>query len=354
MKYFPKIGACFSIILFVAVNFALAQADELTKERRAATIDAVLRLLKDKYAYPEIALQMEAAIRERQKRGEYDSIADGNRLAEKLTADLRAVFDDRHLRMSFSAKSIPAQSSRAGAPTPEEIAAARMRQRRENFGLQKVEILKGNVGLIKLNYFAPLDWAAEAYAAALNVVADTDALIIDVRDNGGSMDINTIPFFCSYLFESPVQIGDIFVRETNETRQLWTYARVAGRKYVDKPVYVLTANRTASGAEAFVGQLKRLRRATLVGEVTAGATMPGGTFRVNENFSIWISTGRSVKGAAANENKGVAPDIPTVREKAFGEAYRLALEKLSENAQDEEWKNELKSIAAQAAKTGEN
>jgi C-terminal processing protease CtpA/Prc len=352
MNYFSKIGGCLLIILFAAVNFAFAQAGEITKELRAATIDSVLQLLKDKYAYPEIASKMEAAIRERQKRGEYDSIADGNLLAGKLTADLRAVFDDKHLKMSFSANPIPAQSSRSGAPTPEEIAAARARQRRENFGLQKVEILKGNVGFIKLNYFAPLDWAADAYAAALGVVADTDALIIDVRENRGSMDINTIPFFCSYLFENPVQLGDILVRETKETRQLWTYARVAGRKYLDKPVYVLTGNKTASGAEAFVGQLKRLKRATLVGEVSAGATMPGGTVRVNEYFSIWISTGRSSGGAAANENKGVVPDVLTSGEKAMQEAYVLALKQLSEKTGDEDWKNELKTIAAQAAGTG--
>ena len=348
MRHFLKIGAFVLIVLVAAVNFAPAQSKEMTKEFRAATIDSVLRLLKDKYAYPEIAAKMEAAIRERQKRGEYDSITDGNLLAEKLTADLRAVFDDKHLRMSFSAKPISEQSSKAGAPTPEEIADAQARQRRENFGLQRVEILKGNVGLIKLNYFAPLDWSAEAYAAALNLIADTDALIIDVRENRGSMDINTIPFFCSYLFDKPVRIGDLFVRETQENRQLWTYAKVEGRKYLDKPVYVLTGNRTASGAEAFVGQLKRLKRATIVGEVTAGATMPGGSVRVNEHFSIWISTGRSSSGAAANENKGLTPDVLTEGQKALQEAYLLALKQLSENSKDEDWKSELKTIAAQA------
>ena len=347
MNHFSKISTFLSIILLFAVNFVFAQQKEITGDFRAATIDSVLRLLKDKYAYPDIALKMDAAIREKQQRGEYDSISDGNRLAEKITADLRSVFDDKHLKLSFSAQPIPAQSSRAGIPSPEEIAAARARQRRENFGLQKAEVLKGNIGLIRLNYFAPLDWSADAYSAAMNLVADTDALIIDVRENHGSMDINTIPFFCSYLFDKPVQIGDIFVRETNENRQLWTYAKIAGRKYLDKPVYVLTGNQTASGAEAFAGHLKRLKRAVLVGEVTEGATMPGGSFRVNENFSIWISTGRSTNGSAKNENKGVVPDVSTEGKKALKEAYLLALKQLSESSKDETWKNELKTIAAQ-------
>lgn len=91
---------------------------------------------------------METAIRERQKRGEYDSIFDGDKLAAKITADLREVFDDKHLKLSYSAEPIPLQSAKAGAPTPEEIEQARRRQRRENFGLQKVEILKGNVGFM--------------------------------------------------------------------------------------------------------------------------------------------------------------------------------------------------------------
>lgn len=333
-------------LFLVSTNIVLAQSTGITADFRNQTISGVLQLLKDKYAYPEITAKMEEAIQTRQKRGEYDAIKDGNQFAEKLTADLRAVFDDKHLKLSYSEKPFSAQSSKAGAPTAAEIEEARRKQTRENFGVQKVEILKGNVGLIQLNYFAPLDWSSETLSAAMNYVANTDALIIDVRRNGGSMDINAIPFFCSYLFDKPVQVGDIYSRETKETRQLWTYAQVPGRKYLDKPVYILTSNKTASGAEGFVQHLKRLKRATIIGETTRGATMPGMSHRVNEHFSIWISTGRSANGSAQNENKGVQPDIEATADKALNAAHLEALNQLLQNGKDEEWKAEIRKIAA--------
>jgi C-terminal processing protease CtpA/Prc len=158
------------------------------------------------------------------------------------------------------------------------------------------------------------------------------------------MDINTIPFFCSYLFDQPVQIGDILLRETNETRQIWTYAQVPGKKYLDKPVFVLTSGKTASGAEAFVSSMKRLKRATLIGETTKGATMPGGSHRVNEHFSLWISTGRSSSGSAQNENKGAQPDVSVSAADALNEAYRQALDRVIQASQDQDWKAELTKI----------
>lgn len=350
MKSLSKI--LFAALVFILSGSALAQTPQISDKFRAETIDSMLRLLKEKYAYPEIALKMEREINERAKRGEYDSFADGNKLAEKMTADLRAVFDDKHLRLSYSAKPFSVNSGKAGAPSVEEIAAARRKQTRENFGASRIEILKGNVGLIQLNYFAPLDWSAPAYAAMMNFIADTDALILDLRRNGGSFDIDTAPFISSYLFEKPVQVGDIYSRETKETRQIWTSAQVPGRKYLGKPVYILTSGKTASGAEGFVSSLKKLNRVTLVGETTAGATMPGMSHRVNEHFSIWISTGRNSNGSVVNENKGIVPDLAVAPEKALDKAYSHALDLLTQSATDEAWKSELKNISTEIK--GEN
>lgn len=334
------------MMLFSSAASLSAQTGALSKGMREGTIEGIIGLLKEKYSYPEVAVKMEAELRMRQKRGDYDSLADGKEFAAKVTSDLRGVFDDKHLVLSYSAEPIPVRSAKAGAPRPEEIEQARMRQRRENFGAQKVEILPGNVGLVQINYFAPLALSADAYAAAMNYVADTDALIIDLRQNSGSMDINTMPFFTSYLFDEPVLFGDITVPGTKEARQLWTYAQVPGRKYGNKNVYVLTSRRTASGAEGFVSAMRRLKRATMIGETTRGATMPGGSFRVNEHFSIWISTGRSSAGRAELENKGVEPDIATAPEAALNEAHRQALDHLIKSGSDPDWKAQLEKIRA--------
>lgn len=335
-------------IIFVLCGSSLfaQQAAPLDAKVRTETVASLIKLLKEKYAYPEIAAKMETELNSRLKRGDYNDLTDGNEFAKELTQDLRAVFDDRHLVISYSEKPIAAQGSKAGAPTPEEIEQARIKQRRENFGVVKAEILPGNVGLIQLNYFAPLDWANGTLSAVIDYVSNTDALILDLRRNGGSMDIDTIPFFSSYLFDRPVFLGDILVRETGEKRQLWTYAQVPGKKYVNKPIYVLTSGRTASGAEAFVSSMRRLKRATLVGEPTRGATMPGRTHRINDKFSVWISTGRSSTGKAENENKPTEPDVAVTAEEALNEAHRLALDAAIATTSDTIWKEQLIKIRA--------
>jgi C-terminal processing protease CtpA/Prc len=334
------------LAMFVSIC-AQEPKNEMSAAFRDETIDSIVRLLKDRYSYPEIAQKMETALREKQKSGEYDQLSDGKKFAEKLTTDLRAVFNDKHLRVSYIPEGIPVRSAAAGEPTEAEIAAARRRQTRENFGLEKVEILKGNVGYIKLNYFAPLDWSADAYPSAFGTVVNTDALIIDIRENRGSMDIDAIPYFSSFLFDRPVQVGDYYLRHTGESRQLWTYARVPGKKYVDKPVFILTGAETASGAESFVRHLKNLKRALSVGETTMGATMPGGSHRVNDHFSIWISTGRAPNAKAENENKGISPDIAVAAQDALREAHFQALNRLLENEKDDAWKEKLKQIQAE-------
>lgn len=338
-----KIFILLAIIIFNTIQ-ATAQAPSLDKGKREATIKKVVELLKEKYAYPEIASRMEADLAMRQKRGDYEGLTDGTLFAERITADLRALFNDKHLKLSYSETPIRERSARAGEPTEAEIEAAKRRQSRENFGVLKAEILKGNVGYIQINYFAPLSWASDTYSATFNYVANTDALLIDVRQNSGSMDINTIPFFCSYLFDAPVIIGDITSRDSQESRQLWTYAKVPGSKYLGKPVFVLTSARTASGAEGFVSALKRFKRATLIGQTTAGATMPGMSHRVNENFSIWISTGRSTSGNADTENKGVVPDLEVDASNAITVAHSKALEQLAATTVDDAWKAELERL----------
>lgn len=343
---FAVLTVVLGFVLCVPPAMAQPAGRKMDAAYRGGTIDTIIKLLKDRYTYPEIAEKMEAELRRRQKSGDYDAIADGDEFAKKLTEHLRGVFDDKHMRVSYSAAPIPERSSASGVPTAEEIKKARINLGRENFGVVKLEILKGNIGLMQINYFAPLDWVRDTYTTAFSYLANTDALIIDARWNRGSMDIETMPFFSGYIFEKPVEFGDIFVRERNETRKLMTAADVPGKRYGNKPVYVLMSGRTASGAEAFVAVMRRHKRATLIGETTMGATMPGGTVRVNEHFTIWISTGRASAGTAQNENKGTAPDITIPSADALNEAHRQALDLLIRSA-DADRKTELTKIRSE-------
>ena len=51
------------------------------------------------------------------------------------------------------------------------------RLRAQNDGIERVERLPGNVGYLKTNFFAPAAEAAPSIAAAMTLLAHTDALI---------------------------------------------------------------------------------------------------------------------------------------------------------------------------------
>ena len=217
------------ILTLTAVGLVQAQTNSIDDKTRSETIESILRLLKEDYALPEIGERMITDIREREKKGEYTAITDGQKLAQKVTEDLQAVSHDLHLRLRYSKEILPKESE-SGEPPADWLAKERQRFERENFGLAKVDILKGNVGLIQFDYFA----SPENYASALNYVANTDALIIDLRNNRGSQDQNAIPFVCSYFFEDPVHLNDFYWRPSGEFRQSWTQWQVPGKKYLNK------------------------------------------------------------------------------------------------------------------------
>src|SRR4029079_12052006 len=122
-----------------------------------------------------------------------------------------------------SPDAIPAGDARSLlAPPPEERARWRASLAKENFGLVKADVMAGNVGYIRFDYFAPLEFAADTYNGAMAVVANTDALIVDLRTCSGSMSPDTHPTLEGYFFKEPVHLVDIYWRNTGETRQFWS------------------------------------------------------------------------------------------------------------------------------------
>lgn len=246
------------------------QNPKLTPAVRARAIEGVVRVVNRDYVFPEVAKKMEEAVRARLAKKEYDGYEDGNALAERLTRDLQAISHDLHLRVHYSANVLPAEESDSPEPTPRELEEMRRILARDNYGFPKVEVLRGNIGYIECRYFAPLEMAAETYVAAMNYVANTDALILDLRGSNGSMSEETLPMICGYFFEKPVHLNDFYWRRANSIRQTWTAAHVPGKRYLNKPIYVLTSGRTFSGAEELAYDLKNLKRATLIGDTTGG------------------------------------------------------------------------------------
>ena len=320
--------------------------DAATKTR---VINGALEHLRSAYIFADVADKMAAAIRERAALNEYDAITGSRAFAEALTNHLQAVSKDKHLRVLFNAEGFPERRM----PTAEERERMRAGERRGNYGFQRVERLDGNVGYIDLRGFSGSPDAGPAAVAAMNFLAATDALIFDLRANGGGSPA-MIGLLSSYLFDDVVHLNDFYIRERDERRQFWTSPHVQGQRYGSaKPVYVLTSNRTFSAAEEFTYNLKNLKRATVVGETTGGGAHPGGVRRITDHFGIWVPNGRAINPVTKTnwEGTGIEPDIEAAAAEALKAAHLDALQKLRATATDPRHQKDLDAAIAALRKT---
>jgi hypothetical protein len=300
---------------------------EIDASMRDAVIEGVVSRLRARYVFPEVGERMETHVRARVEAGDYDAITSANTLSEQLTDDIREISNDGHLRVRYSFEPRPIQTEETIFDNPERVAEYDQSARIANYGYRKVERLAGNVGYIEQNGLHAVTKAATTAMAAFNLIADTDALIIDLRANGGG-DPRHVALICSYLLdEEPVHLNSFYSREDGSVEQFWSWPWLPGRRYLDKPVWVLTSSRTFSGAEELAYNLKTLGRATLVGETTGGGAHPVNFYQINAHFEISIPFARAVNPVTGSnwEGTGVVPDIHVPAGEAFDTAYRLAL-----------------------------
>jgi hypothetical protein len=310
---------------------------------RAGVVDGLIKLLNENYVFPDVALKMEKALRDHRDKKDYDSITSGASFAETLTSHLQEISHDKHLRVRYSSRALPPESANH-EPSPEEEAQFREFLRISNCGFEKIERLPGNVGYLEFRQFAPPGICADTATSAMSVLANSDALIIDLRRNGGG-DPAMVALISSYLFDSqPVHLNDLYFRQDNTTHQWWTLPYVPGKRYgAGKPVYVLTSSRTFSGAEEFTYNLKNLKRSTTIGETTGGGANPGGGRRINDHFGVFIPTGRAINPVTKTnwEGTGVKPDVEAPADKALKIAHLAAMKKVLETVTDENRKHAI-------------
>lgn len=317
---------------------------------RQQVIEGAIAHMRRAYIFENVAEQMAVALLANQKQGAYDKLTAAADFAQTLTTHLQEVSRDKHLRIIYAAEGL---AGRQAPATPEERAQRLAAERRGNFGLHRVERLDGNIGYIELRGFSGSREAGEAVTAAMNLLANTDALIFDLRRNGGGSPV-TIGLISSYLFDKPVHLNDFYVRETDRRESFHTTETVDGKRYgQQKPVYVLTSTRTFSAAEEFTYNLRHLKRATIVGERTGGGAHPGGVRRITDHFGIWLPTGRAINPVTGTnwEGIGITPDIAVDPAEALPAAHLDALRKVRATATDAAHRADLdRAIAALGGK----
>jgi hypothetical protein len=307
----------------------------VTAEERTKVIENSIARLNERYVFPEVAKKMEQAVRAKTAAGAYDTITSARELADTLTRDFQEVSNDKHLHVRHQNGIVPYHDP-DGPPPTAQLEAMKAFAAKLNYGFEKVERLQGNIGYIDIRGFVLPEVGAETGAAAMTFVAHTDALIVDLRFNGGG-EPAMIAFLNSYLFDEPTHLNDIYTRRTNSTKQWWTSATVSGRRFGGKkPVYVLTSNRTFSGGEEFAYNLKTLGRGTIVGETTGGGAHEVSDVKVSDHFVIGVPYARAINPITKTnwEGTGVAPDVSVAAPQAFDTAYLLALEQIVASTTD--------------------
>lgn len=309
---------------------AAQQSMPLAAADKAAAIELLAQRLSAKYVYADGGNKMAAAIRGHLRKGDYDKAGTHAEFAKMLTAHLQAANPDKHLsvrHMPNARPDRPRPSLKQGMP-PEVRERMAEVGKYWNFAFEKVERLPGNIMYVKFDSFFDADLAKAAATAAMNFAASGNAMIIDLRENGGG-DPRMVAHVASYLLgDKKVHLTDMYFRADNETDSFWSDPAVPGAHFgADKPVYVLTSKETFSAAEDFTYSLQAIKRITVVGETSGGGAHPIGTFRVDPHMVAVIPIGRTINPVTKGnwEAVGVKPDVAIAADKALTKANALAL-----------------------------
>lgn len=314
------------LLLFIIPPVLFSQSPKeksVDQAFRESTIQELGKMIEDYYVFPEVGKQTAAHLHSLLEAGKFDHYTDMEAFAKALTEAVQAINHDKHMRINASAGGMGRNIE------PEDLADHLLedhyRQRERGSGFAETKILEGNVGYVDFRGFARLSTGAPAADSYMNLLSGCDAIVIDLRKNGGGSP-DMVQYLCSYFFDEKLHLNSLYWREGDRTEEFWTLDKVNGRKMPDVPLFVLTSNYTFSGAEEFSYNMQTRKRATLVGETTGGGANPGGGFPVNSSLVVFIPTGKAINPVTGInwEGTGVTPEVQVPAEEALDKAHELA------------------------------
>ena len=304
-------------------QFSFGQDSLLTDSYKEQTIANLSRLINKFYVSADVAKTTEEHVMTQLKAGHFEPFQNEETFAAALTESVQEINSDKHMRIMVKTP------FEAPKNTPERIIEEKVHQRNKsrssNSGLNKVEILDGNVGYLDLRSFDRLESGKTVTDSYMNLLAQSDAIIIDLSKNGGGFP-RMVQYLCSYFFDEKVHLNSLYYRDRNDTLEFWTLDKVGGIKMPDVPLYVITSDQTFSGAEEFSYNMQTQKRATLVGQTTRGGANPGRIFNLSENLEVFVPIGKAINPITKTnwESVGVIPEIKTKVDDAYIKAYELA------------------------------
>lgn len=294
-------------------------------------ISELAQEIRDNYVFPELGQKTADFLLKRAGDGAYEGL-DSQQLSMQVTQDLREITHDLH----FGFRALPEGWASESQNDGSELADPR-RNTSPN-GFMRIERLDGNIGYLELRGFMEIESARDNANAAMQLLAGSSALIIDLRQNGGGHP-GTVQLLSSYLFDpdEPVHLNSLYFRPSDETTEFWTHDNINVENAMpDVPVYVLTSGRTFSAAEEFSYNLQCLERATIVGETTGGGAHPVDGFIIANKFVANIPVGRAINPITQTnwEGVGVIPDITVAAPEALDAAIGQILQTLADEGDE--------------------
>lgn len=314
-SFFPVCSFLAIIVLCTGNLLAQDGETELSRSEINEFVEKASQYLIEDYVFKDIGEEVAEHITRRLKEGAYDTISTKVSFASVMTDEIQSISHDKHMRVRLRQQRQPIYSN--SDPLVDQYLQT-LQGHDENFGFLKVEVIENNIGYVDFRYFASPSQAEDRVAAVMAFLKYANALIFDVRQNGGG-NPEMVQLICSYLFNKKIHLNSLYWREGDRIVEYWTLDEVDGDKMPELPVYVLTSNRTFSGAEEFTYNLKTRKRATIIGETTGGGANPGGVRSITEHFGLFIPTGRAINPVTGTnwEGTGVEPDIKVSADSAL-------------------------------------
>lgn len=314
------------IIIVLALLIPLnTYAQSITSSEQIKVIHAAAELIEARYVDAQKAQKIAKALRESNAR--WQEPRQPETFAKDATSFFRTVSNDGHLGLSYSTEVIPEEQGEAVFSASE---MERWYGSQINHGIERIERLPDNIMLLDLRVFPPPSMAGDVFSAAMTVVAQADALIIDLRKNGGGAE--TANLLAGYLLEPGSPLSGAYDRPTDTRTYISSPAWVPGRRYGSKkPLYILISRKTFSAAEAVAYDLQALKRAVIIGEVTGGGAHPFEYRRVHPHFAVDLPEAKSINPVTGSnwQDIGVKPDVAVPAEQALEKALELARKALS-------------------------
>lgn len=316
----------FLVILYIILTATLSgqttASTPLDAQLQREIIDTVASCFERNYVSLEVAQKMSEHLYNRFSSGAYNEIRSIEEFFDSLTVDMRSIAQDRHINIYYK----PDEYFESGIPdeTIDEGWKVSLDQEKYfNFDFEKVERLLGNIGYLKFHQFRDAEQAGATARAALNFLANCDALIIDLRRNGGG-DPSMIQLISSYFFDEPRHLNSFYIRRSDSTQEFWAHAEVKGPRMSDVDIFILISRHTFSAAEEFAYNLKHMGRATLVGEVTGGGAHHSEFHKIKYlNMEIKVPYAKAINPITGTnwEQVGVVPHIEASYSRSFDVAY---------------------------------